>query len=352
MITRIETKRIKIANKYIGGSNQILIQSMCNIKTSKYISVAKQINECAALGADLMRVSILDEKDAKAIKKIKALTNIPLVADIHFDYKLALLAIDNGIDAIRINPGNIGSIDKIKLVVDACKNHNIPIRVGVNSGSMDKDIFKYDAKLAAKDMVNSIKKHVDILESMDFHNIVLSLKSSDALTTIEAYKEISKIYSYPLHIGITEAGIKDISLIRSSGALGVLLYAGLGDTIRISISGTPQEEIVSAKRLLHDFGLYDNYYTLISCPTCGRTCVNVTSLAKKIVKYLEKNNKKITVAIMGCIVNGPGEAKEADIGLAGGNHCFALFKKGIVIETIPEEKAYETLINEINAFKN
>lgn len=350
MFTRKNTKSIKVGNVTIGGKNEVVIQSMCNIKTSNYLAVAEQINECAALGAQIMRVSILDFEDAKAIKEIKKLINIPLVADIHFNYKFAIEAINSGADSIRINPGNIGSLENIKKVVELCKEKNIPIRVGVNSGSMDSEIYNHSAKLVAADMVNSIKKHVTILENLDFHNIILSLKSSNPLVTIEAYKQIAEIYDYPLHIGITEAGIKDISLVRSSSALGILLYLGLGDTIRISITGDPKDEIIACKRLLHDFNLYDNYYTLISCPTCGRTCVDLTKLTNQIVEYLELHNKKITVALMGCVVNGPGEAKEADIGIAGGKENYAIFKKGIVIKTIPESEAYNELIKEIESF--
>jgi (E)-4-hydroxy-3-methylbut-2-enyl-diphosphate synthase len=323
---------------------------MCDIKTSKIKSVIAQINKCASLGADIMRVSVLDEKDAKAIKEIKKGISIPLVADIHFDYKLALLSIKNGADAIRINPGNIGSIEKIKFVVDACNEKNIPIRIGVNSGSMDKEIFNYDSKLTAQKMVDSIKKHVQILENLNFHNIVLSLKSSDVETTIKAYKLISDIYSYPLHIGVTEAGTKDISLIKTSLAFGVLLSEGIGDTIRVSMTSSPYEEIIAAKRILHELNLYPNYYSLISCPTCGRCMVDVEKIANQIEEYLEASNKKITVAVMGCVVNGPGEAKSADLGIAGGKNSFVLFKKGKIIKTIKEENAIEELKKEIDNF--
>lgn len=348
MFKRTDTKQINVGNVKIGGQNKVVIQSMCNIKTSNVEEVSAQINTCAKLGAQIMRVSILDMEDAKAIREIKKHVSIPLVADIHFNYKFAIEAINSGVDAIRINPGNIGNIENIKAVVDLCSLKNIPIRIGVNSGSMDEDIYNHNSKLIAEDMIKSIKKHVDILESLNFKNIVLSLKSTNPLVTIEAYKLAAEMFDYPLHIGITEAGIKDFALIRSSSALGILLYEGLGDTIRISITGEPEEEIIACKRLLHDLGLYDNYYTLISCPTCGRTQVDVKKVSTEVVKYLEKTDKKITVAIMGCVVNGPGEAKEADIGLAGGNKCFVLFKKGQVIRTIKEDEAYNALIDEID----
>lgn len=347
-MNRENTRKINFSSIQIGHQNKVLIQSMCNIKTENYLEVSKQINECAKMGADLMRVSIMDEKDASAIKKIKELTNIPIVGDIHFDYRLALLAIENGIDKIRINPGNIGSIENIKKVVDACKSKNIPIRIGVNSGSIDKEIFDYSTKYSGKLLVESAKKHVKILEDLGFYNIVISLKGSNLKETIEAYRLASNEFDYPLHLGITEAGFKDISLIRSSATLAPLLIDGIGDTIRISITGDPVDEVIAAKRLLHDIGLYENYPTLVSCPTCGRTQVDVISLAKKVMNYLEINNKKIHVAIMGCVVNGPGEAKNADIGIAGGKHEYVIFKKGKVIKKVSEENAYDELINEIN----
>lgn len=347
-MNRENTRKINFSSIQIGHQNKVLIQSMCNIKTENYLEVSKQINECAKMGADLMRVSIMDEKDAAAIKIIKELTNIPIVGDIHFDYRLALLAIENGIDKIRINPGNIGSIENIKKVVDACKSKNIPIRIGVNSGSIDKEIFDYSTKYSGKLLVESAKKHVKILEDLGFYNIVISLKGSNLKETIEAYRLASNEFDYPLHLGITEAGFKDISLIRSSATLAPLLIDGIGDTIRISITGDPVDEVIAAKRLLHDIGLYENYPTLVSCPTCGRTQVDVISLAKKVMNYLEINNKKIHVAIMGCVVNGPGEAKNADIGIAGGKHEYVIFKKGKVIKKVSEENAYDELINEIN----
>lgn len=342
---REKTKKISIGRISIGGSNKILIQSMCNIKTSKTKEVIKQINECAKLGADLMRVSILDIEDAKAIKKIKKGIQIPLIADIHFSYQFALECIKSGVDAIRINPGNIGNEDKIKLVVDACKKKNIPIRVGVNSGSLDKTISN---KSSAKALVASAEKHVKILEKFGFTNIVISLKGSNVKDTVEAYELASKKFKYPLHVGITEAGPSEIGLIRSSAALAPILIKGIGNTIRISLSNDPTEEIIAAKRLLHDLGLYPNYPTLISCPTCGRTQVNLIPLTTKVLKYLEDNHINKKVAIMGCVVNGPGEAKECDIGLAGGNKEWVLFKKGKVIKKLKDKDIFNNFIKEIN----
>ncbi|MCX5775680.1 MAG: flavodoxin-dependent (E)-4-hydroxy-3-methylbut-2-enyl-diphosphate synthase [Firmicutes bacterium] len=348
MKNRSQTRKVQVGSLQLGGQNKVLIQSMCNIKTSKVDEVVKQINELAALGADLMRVSIMDEADAAAIKEIKKQIRIPLIADIHFDYRLALLAIENGIDKIRINPGNIGSIDKISAVVTACKAHHIPIRIGVNSGSLDKTVHNYDVHYTASQLVASAQKHVKILEDLDFHDIVISLKGSDVLETIAAYRMAANTFPYPLHLGITEAGTKEVGIIRSVAGLAPLLVDGIGDTIRISLTADPKEEIIAAKRLLHDVGLYPDYPTLISCPTCGRTEVNVQDLAEKTLAYLEKINKPITVAVMGCVVNGPGEAHNADIGLAGGRHEWVLFKKGKVIRTVKESDAFAALIAEID----
>ncbi len=344
---RNETRQVKVGNIVIGGQNKVVIQSMCNIKTENYLAVSEQINECAKLGAQLMRVSVMDEKDALAIKEIKKRISIPLVVDIHFDYRLALLAMENGVDKIRINPGNIGDIENIKKVVSMAKEKHIPIRIGVNSGSLDKNIHDYSTQYTAEKLVASAKRHVDILESLDFHDIVISLKGSNVLETVAAYRLASETFPYPLHLGITEAGFKDIAVIRSSAGLAPLLLDGIGDTIRISISGSVKDEIITCKRLLHDCGLYDNYPTLVACPTCGRTQVDVESLARKVMEYLETVNKPIHVAVMGCVVNGPGEAKNADIGIAGGHHEYVIFKKDKVIKKVPEAEAFETLVEEI-----
>ena len=350
MIKRKDTRPVSINGLTLGGQDKVLIQSMCNIKTENYEEVIKQINECAALGADLMRVSVMDEKDAEAIKEIKKGINIPLVADIHFDYRLALLAMANGVDKVRINPGNIGSIDKIKQVVDMAKEKHIPIRIGVNSGSLDKEVHDYSTEYTAAKLVESTKKHVDILESLGFYDSVISLKGSNVKETVAAYRLASETFPYPLHLGITEAGFKEISVIRSAAGLAPLLLDGIGDTIRISISGDPRDEIIAAKRLLHDCDLYPNYPTLVACPTCGRTQVDVQALARKVMDYLETTNKPIHVAVMGCVVNGPGEAKNADIGIAGGNHEYVIFKKDKVIKKVPEDIAFETLKEEIDKF--
>ena len=347
---RTETKSIKVGNVTIGGQNKVIIQSMCNIKTSNIEQVIQQILELENIGCQIIRVSIKDKEDALSLKKIKKHIHIPLVADIHFDYKLALLSIENGADKIRINPGNIGSYNKLKKVVLACKEKNIPIRIGVNSGSLIQPNEENSYKVTAKAMVDKAKEYVSLLEDLDFYDICISLKSSSTLESIEAYRVASEIFPYPLHLGITEAGIKEVGIIRSIAGLSPLLEQGIGDTLRISLTDDPKEEVIACKRLLHDLGLYNNMPTLISCPTCGRTEVNLIDLSKKVQAYLDTISKPITVAIMGCVVNGPGEAKQADIGIAGGKNSWVLFKKGQIIKKISEEEAYETLIGEINAY--
>lgn len=348
MKTRINTKPIKVGNVTIGGNNNIVIQSMCDIKTSKVDLVTKEINECTALGAQIMRVSVLDEEDARAIKEIKKGISIPIVADIHFDYKLGLLAIENGADKIRINPGNIGGIEGLEAIIDSCKAHNVPIRIGVNKGSLEKDLAENNILSEEEKLVESALRYVKIFENYDFRNIVISVKASNPLVTLNAYRLIATKTDYPLHIGVTESGYDEIGIIRSVSALAPLILEGIGSTIRISLTHNPQKEIKTCVRLLHDLGLYPNYPTIISCPTCGRCQVtNTAKIADEVLEYLIKNKKYITVAIMGCIVNGVGEGKNADIGLAGGNNAFIIFKKGKVIKTVPQEDALKCLYEEI-----
>ena len=347
MTPRSETKRIKIGNITIGGSNKVLIQSMCNIKTSKVDEVVKQINECALLGADLMRVSVLDMEDAKAIKDIVSQISVPLIADIHFDYKLAIESINSGASAVRLNPGNIGSEENVRQVVELCKEKHIPIRIGVNSGSIDKEVNNGTSIVKAKELVESAEKTVKMLEKYGFYDLVISLKGSHVLETVEAYRLAAQKFTYPLHLGITEAGPKDIGLIRTTAGLAPILLDGIGDTIRISLSDEPQEEVRACRRLLKDLEIRNDYPTLISCPTCGRTQVNLVPLAKKVLNYLEENHINKTVAIMGCIVNGPGEAKRADIGCAGGKGQWVIFKKEQIIKTVPDDKIFDELIEEI-----
>ena len=295
-----------------------------------------------------MRVSILDEEDAKAIALIKKGIKFPLVADIHFDPNLAILAIKNGANKIRLNPGNISDENKIKEIVELAKKKHVAIRVGANSGSVNKIMDEFDIPLSHK-LILSVKEQIKILEKYDFHDIVISLKASNIKETIAAYRLASAMFPYPLHIGITEAGPYDLSVIRSTAGLAPLLLEGIGDTIRISITGDAKDEVIAAKRLLHDCGLYENYPTFISCPTCGRTQVDVKPLGAKVFKYLEDNNIKLTVAVMGCVVNGPGEGKNADVGIAGGKGQYVIFKKGQIIKKVSEDEAYDALINEINS---
>lgn len=345
---RNETKKIQIGSLTLGGSDEVIVQSMCNIKTSHVDEVSKQINEAAFFGAKLMRVSILDFEDAEAIKEIKRRVGIPLVADIHMNYRLALASLESGVDAIRINPGNIGDEKKIEEVVKAAKKARAPIRIGVNGGSLDKTLLEAKKNFSKGELLfESAKKHIAILQKFGFDDIVLSLKGSDALETMEAYRLAADHFPYPLHLGVTEAGPLEVSLIRSTIALAPLLLEGIGNTIRISLTEDPLEEVKAANRLLLDLGLKKDWPRFISCPTCGRTEVNLLPLAKKVLHYLEEHKINKTVAVMGCAVNGPGEAKNADIGLAGAKGYFVLFKKGKVVRTLPEDIAFETLLEEI-----
>ena len=295
----------------------------------------------------VIRVACLDIEDAKAIKKIKEKIHIPIVADIHFDYKIALEAIKSGVNKIRINPGNIGNEEKIKAVVDACKEKKIPIRIGVNSGSLEKELLEKYGKPCSDAMIESARRHVEILEKLEFYDICIALKSSDLDMCVEAYQKASKEFKYPLHLGITEAGTSFSGTIKSSIGLGILLKQGIGDTIRVSLSDDPLEEIPVCKEILKNCNLYNNSPKLVSCPTCGRIQYNLIPLAKKVEKFLQTLDADITVAIMGCAVNGPGEAREADIGIAGGDKEGLLFKKGEIIRKVKEEDMYDTLKDEI-----
>ena len=348
MITRNKTRKINVGNVQIGGQNKVVIQSMCNTKTKDVDSTVKQILELEQAGCEIIRVACLDIEDAKAIKKIKEKIHIPIVADIHFDYKIALEAIKAGVDKVRINPGNIGSEEKVKVVVDACKEKNIPIRIGVNGGSLEKDLLeKYGGKPTAKAMVESAKRHVEILEKLDFYDICISLKASDLNLCIEAYEEAAKTFEYPLHIGITEAGTEFSGTIKSSIGLGILLREGIGDTLRVSLSDDPIKEIKVAKEILKNCNLYHKSPTLIACPTCGRTRIDLIPMAKEVESFLQGIEADITVAVMGCAVNGPGEAKNADIGIAGGVEEGLLFKKGEIIRKVKQEEIVNVLKQEI-----
>lgn len=342
-----ETRSVQVGNLTIGGNNHVVIQSMCNTKTKNVEATIKQINALQQAGCELVRVAVFDKEDAYAIKEIKKGIHIPLVADIHFDYKLALIAIESGIDKVRINPGNIGSIEKVKAVVDACKKKHIPIRIGVNGGSLEKDILEKYGEPTPEGMVESAMKHVKILEDLDFHDIVISLKSSNTMLTIKAYELASKTFPYPLHVGVTEAGTALGGTIKSSLGIGTLLYEGIGNTIRVSLSDDPVEEIKVAKILLKELGLLKGVPTLVSCPTCGRIQYDLIPIAKEMEDFLKDIHLDITVAIMGCAVNGPGEARHADIGIAGGVGEGLLIKHGEIVKRVKQEDMVQTLKDEI-----
>ncbi|WP_273477619.1 flavodoxin-dependent (E)-4-hydroxy-3-methylbut-2-enyl-diphosphate synthase [Faecalicoccus acidiformans] len=352
MITmkRTETRAVTIKNVSMGHNDHVYIQSMCNIKTEKTEKVIEQILELEEMGCEIIRVSCMDQNDALAIKEIQKAIHIPLVADIHFDYRLALACIEAGADKIRLNPGNIGSKENIIKVVNACKEKHVPIRIGINSGSLEKDIHEKYGKPTAEGMIESAKRHVAILEELDFKDIVLSFKSSDPLLCLDVYRLAAQTFDYPLHLGVTEAGTTMTSAIKSSLALGPLLLEGIGNTIRISVNGSPQKEIPIVKDLLKSCRLIDQVPNLIACPTCGRTQWDMEPVVNEIEQYLQKINKNITIAIMGCAVNGPGEAKHADIAIAGGKNEGLLIKRGKIIEKIPQSQMVTRLKKEIEAF--
>ena len=349
MYKRTETRPIFVGDVQIGGQNKVIIQSMCNTKTKDVEKTVNQILELEKVGCEVIRVACLDMEDANAIKKIKKQIHIPIVADIHFDYKIALTAIESGVDKIRINPGNIGDEEKTRIVVEACKKNKIPIRIGVNAGSLERELLEKYGKPCSDAMIESAKRHVEILEKLDFYDIAISLKASNLDMCVEAYEKAAETFKYPLHLGITEAGTTFSGTIKSSIGLGVLLREGIGDTIRVSLSDDPVEEIPVCKEILKNCNLYNNIPKLVSCPTCGRIQYDLIPIAKEIEKFLQTIEADITVAIMGCAVNGPGEAREADIGIAGGKGEGLLFKKGEVIKKIPQDKIVEVLETEIQA---
>ncbi len=344
---RTETRPIMVGNVQIGGQNKCVLQSMTNVPAKNIEEAVAQIKRLEAGGCELIRTAVLDEDDAKAIPFIKEKINIPLVADIHFNYRFALTCIEGGVDAIRINPGNIGSRENTEKVVTACKEKKIPIRIGINSGSLEKEFLEQYGKPCAEAMIASADRHVKILEDMDFHDICLSFKSSDVRLTIDAYKAASEHYVYPLHLGVTEAGSFTESAVKSSAALGTLLYDGIGDTIRVSVSGPPEEELIIGKKLLRAFDLAHNVPDFIACPTCGRIQYDMIPIVKEIEAYLNTVNEDITVAVMGCPVNGIQEASRADVGIAGGYETGLLFRRGEVIRSVPQNELKDALISEI-----
>jgi (E)-4-hydroxy-3-methylbut-2-enyl-diphosphate synthase len=344
---RDNTRVTGIGDRKIGGGNPILIQSMTNTKTEDVAATVEQIERLTKAGCEIIRCAVPTMEAAKALREIKSKISIPLVADIHFDYKLAIAAIENGADKIRINPGNIGSSDRVQAVVSAAKERNLPIRVGVNSGSLEKHLLEKYGGVTAEGLVESALDKVHLIEEMGYDNLVISIKSSDVPMCIEAHRLIAEKTNYPLHVGITEAGTLYSGTIKSSVGLGAILSAGIGDTIRVSLTGAPEEEIKAAKTILKCLGLKKAGVEVVSCPTCGRTQIDLIGLANQVEDMVQDLNLDIKVAVMGCAVNGPGEAKEADIGIAGGLGEGLLIKKGEIVKKVPEEELLDTLRQEL-----
>ncbi|MGL4790187.1 MAG: flavodoxin-dependent (E)-4-hydroxy-3-methylbut-2-enyl-diphosphate synthase [Anaerotignaceae bacterium] len=347
MIRKI-TKEVLVGNVKVGGGNPVSIQSMCNTDTRNVEKTVAQIKELEKEGCEIVRVAIPDMTAAKAVGLILKEINIPLVADIHFDYRLALEVMKQGVHKVRINPGNIGSKEKIKAVVDMAKEKNIPIRIGVNSGSLEKHLLEKYGEVTPMALVESALNHVKILEDLEFYNIIVSIKASSVPSSLETYKLLSNAIDYPIHVGITEAGTTYAGTIKSAVGIGAILANGIGDTIRVSLTSDPVEEIKAAKEILKSLELRKFGIEFISCPTCGRTEIDLISIANQVEKKCKDINKNIKVAIMGCAVNGPGEAREADIGIAGGYGEGLIFKKGEIIKKVPENILIETLMDEIN----
>ena len=350
-MTRNDTRVIHIGDRVIGGGNPILIQSMTNTKTEDVAATVAQIKELEAVGCEIVRCTVPTLEAAKAIAEIKKQIHIPLVADIHFDYKMAIAAMENGADKIRINPGNIGGMEKVKAVVDVAKERNIPIRVGVNSGSLEKELVKKYNGVTAEGIVESALDKVAMIESLGYENMVISIKSSDVMMCIKAHELLVEKTNYPLHVGITESGTYFSGNIKSSVGLGVILYQGIGDTIRVSLTGNPVEEIKTAKLILKTLGLRKGGIEVVSCPTCGRTQIDLIGLANQVETLVAGYPLDIKVAVMGCVVNGPGEAKEADLGIAGGIGEGLLIKKGEIIRKLPEDQLLAALKYELDNWK-
>ncbi len=348
MYLREQTVPVRVRDLVIGGNNQVVMQSMCTTKTADVKATVAEIHRLEEAGCQLVRVTVNNKEAADAIKEIKKQIKIPLVADIHFDHRLALMAIENGIDKVRINPGNIGKRDRIEAVVKACKERNIPIRIGVNAGSLEKHLLDKYGYPTPEAMVESALFHIGILEELDFHNIIVSLKASDVPMAIAAYTKAAAAFRYPLHLGITEAGTLFSGTVKSAAGLGALLAQGIGNTMRISLSADPVEEIKVSRELLKSFGLIANAATLVSCPTCGRLDIDLFTLANEVEKYIEKVKVPIKVSVLGCAVNGPGEAREADIGIAGARGEGMLFRYGEMIRKVPEAELLDELKKEID----
>lgn len=349
MMKRKKTRQIHIGPVAIGGGAPISVQSMCNTKTTDTEATVAQIKALQAAGCDIVRLAVPDMEAAKNLGNIIAQVDVPLVADIHFDYKLALEAINQGISALRLNPGNIGGEEKVKAVVQAAKAKHIPIRIGVNAGSLDKKILAKYGAVTPEALVESAMQHIRILEELDFHDMKISLKAHDVPLTLAAYRLMSETVDYPLHLGITEAGTVNTGIVKSAVGIGALLAEGIGDTFRISLTGDPVVEVKVANEILKSLGLKEYGPTLVACPTCGRTSIDLPAIAAQVEKKLETIKDPIDVAVMGCVVNGPGEARGADVGIAGGNGEGLIFRKGEIIRKVPEEILVEELFKEIDA---
>ena len=347
-IQRRKSKRIYVGNVPIGDGAPIAVQSMTNTRTTDVAATVNQIKALERVGADIVRVSVPTMDAAEAFKLIKQQVNVPLVADIHFDYRLALAAIDAGVSALRLNPGNIGGRDRVEAVVKKAKERRIPIRIGVNAGSLPKDLLEAYGHPTAHAMAEAAWRHIRILEEMDFHDIVISLKAHDVPLTVEAYRKMAAACDYPLHVGITEAGTYHMGIVKSAVGIGTLLAEGIGDTVRVSLTGDPRPEVVTAYEILKSLGLRTYGPTLVSCPTCGRTCVPLEKLALEVEKRLSGLRDPLTIAVMGCAVNGPGEAREADVGIAGGKGEGLLFRKGEILRRVPEDELVDQLFVEIH----
>lgn len=348
MYLRQDTVAVKVGGLTIGGSNEVIIQSMCTTKTADVDATVSEILRLEEAGCQIVRVTVNNMEAADAIKEIKQRIHIPLVADIHFDYRLALAAIENGVDKVRINPGNIGRREKVEAVVQACKEKGIPIRIGVNAGSLENHLLEKYGYPTPEAMVESALFHIGILEELDFHDIIVSLKASDVPMAIAAYRMAAEKIKYPLHLGITEAGTLHAGTIKSSAGIGALLAMGIGNTVRISLSADPVEEVKVARELLKSFGLITNAATLVSCPTCGRLDIDLFSIANEVEEYISKIKVPIKVSVLGCAVNGPGEAREADIGIAGARGEGLLFRYGEIVRKVPETELLDALKQEID----